>query len=111
MKYNVRFLLGMSFLCASLAPEALAQSAALPGAAARAMAMRLPAAERNIGQQWVANLESAGLVNRALPAPYRVAVPLVDFGDSRSQLKLTYGNHGGATESKGVVLFFTMELP
>ncbi len=62
--------------------------------------------------QWIAHLQKAGIVNRALPNPYRVAMPLMSFGDAGPKIMLTYAkNMPGNTGSKGLLLFITVGIP
>jgi hypothetical protein len=58
---------------------------------------------------WITGLQKAGFINRSLPKPYRVAVPLLSFGDAGPKLMVTYThNLPGNTGSKGVLLFITI---
>lgn len=62
--------------------------------------------------QWIANLQKAGFINRALPKPYRVAIPLMSFGDAGPKIMLTYAkNMPGDTGGKGPLLFITVGIP
>ncbi|HJV03477.1 MAG TPA: hypothetical protein VJ752_23275 [Burkholderiaceae bacterium] len=62
--------------------------------------------------QWIANLQKAGIVNRALPGPYRVAMPLMSFGDAGPKIMLTYAkNMPGNTGGQGLLLFITVGIP
>jgi hypothetical protein len=59
----------------------------------------------NVGRQWVAELEQAGIVNRSLRGPYRVAVPLMSFGPTGPKLMITYARKIPGTNDDGVFLF------
>ena len=59
----------------------------------------------NMGRQWVAELEQAGIVNRSLRGPYRVAVPLMSFGPAGPKLMVTYARKLPGTNNDGVFLF------
>lgn len=62
--------------------------------------------------QWIAYLLKTGALNRSLPNPYRVAMPLKSFGDAGPKIMLTYGNNmSGNTADKGLILFVTVEIP
>jgi hypothetical protein len=62
--------------------------------------------------EWIADLERIGLVNRALPNPYRVALPLVQFGNRGPTLMFTYARHlpGSGGGYPGPLLFINMPL-
>lgn len=121
MKNSIRLILG-TVCCATLAPWAWAQSfkatpyiQPLLGAQAEGFspsADSLPADFSRSSHRWISDLQRAGFIDRSLPRPYRVAVPLMSFGDAGPKLKLTYtrsmpGNPG----TKGVLLFITMKIP
>lgn len=59
----------------------------------------------NVGRQWVAELEQAGIVNRSLRGPYRVAVPLMSFGPAGPKLMMTYARKLPGTSDGGMFLF------
>lgn len=62
--------------------------------------------------QWIAHLQKAGIVNRSLPNPYRVAMPLMSFGDTGPKIMLTYAkNMPGNPGEKGLLLFITVGIP
>ena len=62
--------------------------------------------------QWIANLQKSGIVNRSLPKPYRVAMPLMSFGDAGPKIMLTYTkNMPGNTGGQGLLLFITVGIP
>jgi hypothetical protein len=62
--------------------------------------------------QWVADLEKAGIYNRALPTPYRVALPLVTFGNQGPTLMFTYAHTlPGSAGSGGPMLFINIPTP
>jgi hypothetical protein len=62
--------------------------------------------------QWIANLQKAGILNRSLPNPFRVAMPLMSFGDAGPKIMLTYAkNMPGNTGGKGLLLFITVGIP
>lgn len=62
------------------------------------------------GHQWVGELEKVGIVNRSLRGPYRVALPLMTFGEGAA-LKLTYARSlPGSAGSSGPLLFVTIPL-
>ncbi len=65
-----------------------------------------------VGHQWVGELEKAGVVDRSLHGPYRVAVPLIMFGEGGPALKLTYARSlPGSSGSSGPLLFINIPLP
>jgi hypothetical protein len=63
------------------------------------------------GQQWVGELEKAGIINRSLHGPYRIALPLATFGESGATLKLTYTRSLPGSGDSGPLLFVTIPLP
>jgi hypothetical protein len=63
------------------------------------------------GQQWVGELEKAGIINRSLHGPYRIALPLATFGESGATLKLTYARSLPGSGEPGPLLFVTIPLP
>ncbi len=66
----------------------------------------------NIGREWVADLERTGILNRSLRGPYRVAVPLMAFGDSGPKVMITYARKlPGTSGEKGVLLFVNIPMP
>ncbi|MDB5764529.1 MAG: hypothetical protein JWQ21_3524 [Herminiimonas sp.] len=64
-------------------------------------------------RQWISHLQKTGFIDRSLPAPYRVAIPLMSFGgDAGPKLKMTYAHNMPGTEGgKGILFFITMETP
>src|SRR4051812_29337579 len=125
MKNSVWLILGAACCCATLAPKAWAQKPLsykgtsyfqpLPGAEAESFpssAGSLPVDFSRNRYRWISDLQRAGLIDRSLPRPYRVAVPLMSFGDAGPKIKLTYArNMPGNPGTKGVLLFITMEIP
>lgn len=65
---------------------------------------------RTVAHDWIRNLESAGIVNRSLPAPYRLAVPLAEIDNSGTVLSATYAAMPGATGGRGLLLFVRIPL-
>jgi hypothetical protein len=65
----------------------------------------------NTGQQWVGELEKAGIINRSLHGPYRIALPLATFGESGAALKLTYTRSLPGSGDAGPLLFVIIPLP
>ncbi|WP_081801447.1 hypothetical protein [Herminiimonas sp. CN] len=62
--------------------------------------------------QWITNLQKVGVLNRSLPTPYRVAIPLMSFGDANPRIMLTYAkNMPGNIGGRGLMLFITVEIP
>lgn len=59
----------------------------------------------NIGRELVAELEQAGIVNRSLRGPYRVALPLVSFGRTGPKVMITYARKLPGASGEGVLLF------
>src|ERR1700694_5322111 len=124
MKNSVWLILGTA-CCATLAPWAWAQTPQsfkatpyiqpLSGAQAESSAPSansLSADFSRISHRWISDLQKAGFIDRSLPKPYRVAVPLISFGDAGPKLKLTYTRRMPRNPgTKGVLLFITMELP
>lgn len=55
--------------------------------------------------EWKKNLERKGIIDRSLPRPYRVALPLASFGDDGPKLMFTY-----APATKAPVIFIKIEL-
>jgi hypothetical protein len=116
MKTRNCFGLIIVLLCAGLAHTAGAQSPAN----AEAMPLYLPSEDgaeafspklrgrsdfSNVGRELVAELEQAGIVNRSLRGPYRVALPLVTFGHSGPKLMVTYARKLPGSGDNGVLLF------
>lgn len=64
----------------------------------------------NTGREWVADLERTGIINRSLRGPYRIAVPLMSFGDAGPKLMLTYARRLPGQEKKGVLLFIHIPM-
>ena len=98
----------------SNAEEAVSQSASGPALESSAPLYAGEAAEYRYydRHQWVANLQKAGFINRDLPRPYRVAMPLMSFGDRGPKLMLTFTkNMPGDTGGKGLLLFVTVGIP
>jgi hypothetical protein len=61
--------------------------------------------------QWIGDLERAGIVNRALPAPYRIALPLASFGDNGPTLMFTYARTlPGTSAAAGPLLFINIPV-
>jgi hypothetical protein len=56
-------------------------------------------------EDWKKNLEQKGIIDRSLPRPYRVALPLVNFGDKGPKLMFTY-----SPATKAPVVFIKIEL-
>lgn len=57
----------------------------------------------------VYDLERSGYFNRSLPRPYRVAIPLAQFGEQGPKLMITYARTPGGAE--GVLVFMTIRMP
>ena len=64
----------------------------------------------NTGREWVANLEQAGIVNRSLRGPYRIAVPLMSFGHAGPKVMITYARKLPGASNKGVLLFIHIPM-
>lgn len=63
-------------------------------------------------REWIVNLQEAGILNLSLPNPYRIAMPLMSFGDTGPKVMLTYAKKmPGNIEGKGLLLFITIEIP
>jgi hypothetical protein len=56
-------------------------------------------------EDWKKNLEQKGILDRSLPAPYRVALPIANFGDKGPKLMFTY-----APSTKAPTVFIKLEL-
>jgi hypothetical protein len=56
-------------------------------------------------EDWKKNLEQKGIIDRSLPAPYRVALPLASFGDKGPKIMFTY-----APSTKAPLVFIKLEL-
>lgn len=64
----------------------------------------------NVGREWVADLERAGIVHRSQRGPYRVALPLMSF-EGGPTLMITYARRmPGAPDARGVLLFVHIPL-
>jgi hypothetical protein len=63
------------------------------------------------GPAWLSNMQGMVVFNRSLPAPYRVAVPLMSLGNQGPQVMITYSPGMGNTGQKGLVLFVVVEMP
>jgi hypothetical protein len=125
MKNSDLLILGIACCCATLAPWARAQKPLsfkgtsyiqlLSETEAEGFPSSADSLHVNFSRnryQWVSDLQRAGLIDRSLPRPYRVAVPLMSFGDAGPKVKLTYArNMPGNPGTKGVLLFITMEIP
>jgi len=66
---------------------------------------------KNLGREWVAELEQAGIINRSLRGPYRVAVPLISFGHAGPKVMITYARKLPGGTGDGVLLFIHMPTP
>jgi hypothetical protein len=107
MKARDLFIFGMFCLCAA---SARAQTQYTQGAAASSPPLVGPLRHYPTEvHKWLADLEKAGVVNRSLPAPYRVALPLMPIGDTGAKLMLTYAPLPG-TDRRGVLLFVNIPL-
>lgn len=112
--------LGTTFFCVGLASSAAAQPNAHNSdqqLTSRPKPEAFPASARGHAPyshgrpDWIADLQKAGFINRSLPKPYRVAVPLLSFGDAGPKVMITYTNNmPGNTGSKGVLLFITIPM-
>lgn len=124
MKARTWLTLSTSCFCAVLAHCAWAQqtSSAEEASSQPPSSLALETAPSYVGgseeyryydrHQWIANLQKAGIVNRSLPNPYRVALPLMSFGDAGPRIMLTYAkNMPGNTGGKGLLLFITVGIP
>lgn len=58
---------------------------------------------------WVKDLERNGIFDRSLPRPYRIALPITQWGNGGPVLKVTYASMPG-NEEKGVVFFINIPL-
>lgn len=58
---------------------------------------------------WVKDLERNGIFDRSLPRPYRIALPITQWGNGGPVLKVTYASMPGS-EEKGVVFFINIPL-
>jgi hypothetical protein len=66
---------------------------------------------RSVVHEWVGDMERAGVYNRSLPTPYRVALPLVTLGEGGPTIKLTYARTlPGSAGSSGPLLFVMIPL-
>jgi hypothetical protein len=126
MRNSVWLIFGTACCCATLASWAWAQKPLsfkatssyiqpLPGVEAEGFsssASSLSADFSRSSHRWLSDLQRAGFIDRSLPRPYRVAVPLMSFGDAGPKIKLTYArNMPGNPGTKGILLFITMEIP
>jgi|GEM_PF-3435214 len=59
--------------------------------------------------EWLKELERNGIVDRSLPRPYRVALPIAQWGNGAASLKITYAAMPGS-DARGVVLFINIPL-
>lgn len=86
-----------------------------PAAASRVASalfkIRPPKRHASALHELVSDLERSGYVNRSLPRPYRVAVPLVQFGEQGPKLMITYARTLPGAGAQGVLLFLTIPLP
>ncbi|MES2535915.1 MAG: hypothetical protein V4632_08590 [Pseudomonadota bacterium] len=57
-------------------------------------------------ESWKASLERQGFIDRSLPPPYRIAVPLMAFGDNGPKLMFTYAPRMPGTGQRQVFLVF-----
>jgi hypothetical protein len=57
-------------------------------------------------ENWKASLERQGYIDRSLPAPYRVAMPLMSFGDRGPKVMFTYAPTLPGTNQRQVFLLF-----
>jgi hypothetical protein len=126
MRNSVWLIFGTACCCATLASWAWAQKPLsfkatssyiqpLPEGEAESFsssASSLSADFFRSSHRWLSDLQRAGFIDRSLPRPYRVAVPLMSFGDTGPKVKLTYArNMPGNPGTKGILLFITMEIP
>jgi hypothetical protein len=125
MKNSAWLILGIACCCATLAPWAWAQKPLnfkaisyiqpLSGTEAEGFSSSANSFSADFyrsSYRWISNLQRAGFIDRSLPKPYRVAVPLMSFGDAGPKVKLTYArNMPGNPGTKGILLFITMEIP
>ncbi|OGB27486.1 MAG: hypothetical protein A3I66_06270 [Burkholderiales bacterium RIFCSPLOWO2_02_FULL_57_36] len=65
----------------------------------------------NAGREWVAELERAGIVNRSLQGPYRVAVPLLSFGHAGPKIMITYTRKLPGATGDGMLIFIHVPIP
>lgn len=56
-------------------------------------------------EDWRKSLEQNGIIDRSQAAPYRVALPLANFGEKGPKLMFTY-----AQKNKAPLLFIKLEL-
>jgi hypothetical protein len=92
-------------------PNQLPRYTATP-AAPLAPLLRIPhRSHHTVIHEWLADLERAGIFNRSMPTPYRVAIPLMRFGGENGPiLKLTYARTlPGSSGVPGPLLF--MQIP
>lgn len=64
----------------------------------------------NVGRELVAELEQAGIVNRSLRGPYRVALPLMSFGRTGPKVMITYARKLPGASGEGVLLFIHIPM-
>jgi hypothetical protein len=57
-------------------------------------------------ENWKASLERQGYIDRSLPAPYRVAIPLMSFGDQGPKVMFTFAPTLPGTSQRQVFLLF-----
>jgi hypothetical protein len=104
-------ILAMPWACAQQGSDSRA-SYARAGADVPLLHLNPPREYASVVHQWIADLEKAGVVNRSLPGPYRIALPLITFGDDGAALKLTYTrNLPGSSGSGGPLLFLHIPMP
>lgn len=60
--------------------------------------------------EWLKELERNGIVDRSLPRPYRIALPIAQWGHGGPSLKITYTALPGRGEDKGILLFVHIPL-
>lgn len=107
-KMNARRLALVGASCSCLAFSCLADDQQSSYPSGRAGGQAGSAITATPLQEWVANLETAGIVNRTRPGP-RIAVPLMSFEGSGTTLSATYASMPGGT-SKGVHVFVRIPL-
>lgn len=65
---------------------------------------------RTLGQEWVWELEQAGIYNRRLPRRYRVSLPIAYLGEKDSVVILTYTSPGTTIRAKRLMLMWHVPL-
>lgn len=113
--------LGTSLICTTLAPLAHAQEAFASRESVEFNSRFSSPAPRptfkNVRayptafHEWVGDLEKAGIYNRGVRSPYKVALPLMELNETgSSRLMLTYGKIPGSSGARGVLFFVVIKL-